>query len=77
MESNGYVKWPVFMWVLAGACTAYILLSGYVIANDAKRECDKDAMVLKLDAIQKDVSAIRVDIGPYCRQVDVVEEKNV
>lgn len=70
-EDNGYVKWPVFRWFVGGFCLALVIIGGYIISNDAKRECDKDAVTSKLDGIQKGVDAIRIDMGPYFRQIDV------
>jgi hypothetical protein len=82
MENNGYVKWSAFRWIVGGICTAFVIISSYVIANDGKRECDKDRILTKLDTIQSGVSDIKVNVADYGRQIvvnthrlDILESK--
>ena len=82
-EENGYVKWGVFRWCVGAVALAFVLLVGYMVTNDNKREADKDTLrnsiesfsnnlSIKLDTISTNVSDIKCEIG---QRVSALEAK--
>lgn len=70
-QGNGYVKWSVFRWAVGAVSLVIVILVGYMVTNDSKRECDKDRIIDKLGTIQVSVDAVRIEAGPFYRQVDI------
>jgi len=67
MEQNGYVKMSLFWKIVAAACTVFVLLSGYVIANDRTRALEdvriQETIGCKLEKISSDVVDIKVAVA--------------
>ena len=85
-DTNGFVKWASFRWIFSGVCGVFLLglmtLTGYVIANDAKRECNKDMIAAKLDQFNQTLinkidtvinttSDIKANVAAYGKQIEV------
>lgn len=77
MDNNGtrFVPRWVFVSTIGGIVTAFVILVGYVVANDQKREDDKIEIREKLECNQKETQTTLQQILVALERLKVEVEK--
>jgi hypothetical protein len=69
-KNNEYIKWSSFWKFAVGYATVVVLIISYVVANDSKRETDKDrirtdlisfnsTLMFVINGMKSDISELR------------------